>query len=170
MTFIAIASVNSSGLHLSQDNYNVAILEKSSFKMLNLSFKEVEEDGAVIIFGNPDCRNNKSKMFYASEIFDSDFEPVEVIYFPHIEDCESGLSTCGNQQLKFKFQNKYLPDIEKILAAALEGSPVKRGYFWSDNPFGPHERNVEKRTPLKELLKQHHDDGLVYNTMYELCE
>jgi hypothetical protein len=170
MTRIAIASVNSPGLHLCQDNYTVAILEKSSFKTLTLPFKEVDEDGAVIIVGNPDFRKKRSNMFFASEIFDSDFEPVEVIYFPAVEDVESEMSTCGNQQLNFKFQEMYLPDIKKLLLAALEASPVRRGYFWSDNPFGPDKRNVEKLTHLNELWTRHHTEGLVYNTMYELCE
>jgi hypothetical protein len=170
MTCIAIASVNSPGLHLCQDHFNVAITEIFSLGKLSLSFKEVRDEGVLVVVGNPEFRHRKSNMFFASDIFDSDFEPVEVIYYPHFEDEQSDLDNCGNQQFRFRFLDKYLTDIEKLLKAAVDSSPVSKGYFWSDNPFGPVVRSIVKVSTINALLARHSKEGLVYNTLYSIGE
>ena len=171
MPFIEIASINSSGLNLRQEDFDVAIIENHKHKNCRKLFDKFlnGEDGTIIHIGDPMLRNEKDNMFFASEIFDWEFEPVEIIYFPEFEDDDFENCTGGeNQHCKFKFLDQYKKDIDSLLRAALSHSPIKKGYFLSDYQFGPSVPKTEIIKKISDLWKRHDKEGLMFNTLYQL--
>ncbi|WP_221391742.1 hypothetical protein [Dyadobacter sp. NIV53] len=170
MPFIEIASMHSPGLNLRQEDFNVAIIENHKRKSCNQIFDNFfnGEDGTIIHIGDPDLRNDKNNVCFASEIIDWDFEPVDIIYFPEIDDDFETCTGGENQQFKFKFLSRYKRDIDRLLRVALRKSPIKKGYILSDYQFGPSIPQIEIISRISDFWSRHDQEGLMYNTVYEL--
>ena len=170
MPVIEIASVNSPGLNLRQEDFEVTIIESNELRSHRHLFNDFFKNqcGTIIHVGNPDFCKEKGDLFYAGQLIDWDFEPVEVVYFPYCEHDSDGDKGGGNQQVRFRFLDRFRKDIDNILKAALYSSPVNKGFFLSVYHFGP-DKNREMALCISDLWSHHDQEGLIFNTMYELC-
>ena len=169
MPTIEIASVNSPGINLLQQDFEVAIIENKNHKSHRTLFNNLfkKEKGTIIHIGDPDFRNNKTNLFFANEIIDWEFEPVDMIYYPILDEDYNMGDGGSNQQCRFKFIGKYRKDIDKLLRAALASSPIKKVYLLTDYYFGPDGENKEIVSKISNLWSKHDEEGLKFNTMYE---
>jgi len=169
MPTIEIASVNSSGLNLRQEDYEVTIIENTELKSHRSLFNDFLKgrNGTMIHVGNPDYRDCKNNLFYAGSLIDWEFDPVEVNYYPHFDD--ENYQGGGNQQIRFKFLDQFRKDIDNLLKAALESSPINKGFLLSDYYFGPDKQSEGNVFHINELWLHHDEKGLMFNTMYEFC-
>jgi hypothetical protein len=169
MPNIHIASVYSPGINLRQEDFDVAIIEDHNLKSERSHFNEFwnSRNGTMIHIGNPDLREIKDNFFFAGEIIDWEFEPVDMLYFPSFDEeyttCEGG----ANQQVRFQFLDQYRKDIDRLLRAALNSSPVKKGCLLSDYWYGPDKEHTEVISKISDLWSLHDSEGLTFNTMYE---
>ena len=169
MPTIEIASINSTGLNLNQDDFQIAIIEENKLKSHRGLFYDFlkNQSGVIIHIGNPDFKDDKDSGFFAGLIIDGSFEPVDLI-FSGFDSGDPTDNRGANQQFAFKFLDQYKPDIEKILKIALDNSPIKKVYFLTDYQFGPEKASIEIIYTIDDLWKRHDNEGLVFNTMYEL--
>lgn len=169
MPTIEIASVNSPGINLRQEDYKVTIIENRQLKSHRPLFNDFlkDQNGTMIHVGNPDYRDCQNNLFYAGAIIDWEFEPVEVNYYPSIDDetYEGG----GNQQMRFKFLEQFRKDIDNLMRAALDSSPVQKGFLFSNYHFGPEKEIKEVGLCISDLWLHHDENGLVFNTIYVFC-
>ena len=171
MPTVEIASLNSKGLGLSQDDFEVAILEENRLKSHRRRFCKLlqKENGTIIHIGNPEIIGDKKNIFFAGEIIDWEFEPVEMLYLPIFTGINADFEGGANQQIRFKFLSQFRQDIDRILKTALEKSPIKKCYFFTDYYFGPENERLDPIKTIRNLWQRHDQEGLVFNTMYELC-
>jgi hypothetical protein len=171
MPTIEIASLCSNGLNLKQDDYEVAILEENRLQSHRKHFYDFlnEKDGTIVHIGNPEIKEDPKNIFFASEIIDWDFDPVEVVYLPIFGETEQIAGGGANQQMRFKFLNQFKSDIDRLLKTALDKSPIKKCYLLTDYYFGPEKENMEVIKTIRNFWNRHDMEGLVFNTMYEVC-
>ena len=169
MPTIEIASINSTGLDLNQSDYNVAIIVENKLESHRGLFYDLllKENGAIIHIGNPDFKNNKEGGFFAGQIIDWDFEPTD-IYIPEYDSDDIIDSRGENQQFRFRFLDPSKPDIDRLLQVALNKSPIKKVCFLTDYQFGPEKGSIELIYTIKDFWTRHDNEGLNFNTMYEL--
>lgn len=170
MPTIEIASLYSKGLNLKQDDFEVTILEQRKLETQRRNFSEVlkKQNGTMVHIGNPEIRDDRSNIFYASELVDWDFDPVEVIHLPIFDEQDVHCSPGANQQKQFKFLDKFKTDIDRLLATALAKSPVRKCYLLTNYYFGPDQNRQEIVRTISSFWDRHDREGLVFNTMYEL--
>jgi len=169
MPTIEIASINSNGLGLNQDDFDVAIIEENKLESHRGLFYDVlrQQNGVIIHIGNPDFKNDKDGGFFAGQIVDWDFEPTK-IFFPEFDPDDLTDNRGANQQFKFKFLKQYKSDIDKLLKIALDNSPIKKVCFLTDYQFGPENEKTEIVFTISDFWIQHDNEGLNLNTMYEI--
>jgi len=171
MPTVEIASLSSKGLGLRQDDFALAILEENRLKSHRQRFYKLlqKEYGTIVHVGNPYFREKKKDIFFAGEIIDWEFEPVEMLYLPILTGVNADFEGGANQQVRFKFLTQFRQDIDKLLKIALEKSPIKRCYFFTDYYLGPEDESREVIKSIANLWQRHDREGLIFNTMYELC-
>lgn len=169
MPTIEIASINATGLGLIQADYNVAIIEENTLKSHRGLFYDLlrQQNGVIIHIGNPDCKYDKDGGYFAGAIVDWDFEPAE-IFIPEFDQNDLTDNRGANQQFMFRFLEQFKPDIDNLLKIALENSPIKKVYFLTDYQFGPEEGIIDIIYTITDFWKQHDNEGLRLNTMYEI--
>ena len=74
----------------------------------------------------------------------------------------------ADQQYVFKFLEEYRTDIGILLKTALEKSPEKRVFFLTDYQFGPSKAQEEIIYTISDFWTLHENDGLRFNTLYEM--
>lgn len=168
MPTIEIASINSTGLGLNQADFDVAIVEEKKLESHRGLFYDLlrKQEGVIIHIGNPACRNDKSAGYFAGAIVDWSFEPGEIL--SHEYDENDPTYNIANQQFRFKFLEQFKPDINNLLKIALDNSPIKKVWFLTDYQFGPGNGKTEKIYTITDFWKQHDDEGLGLNTLYEM--
>ena len=169
MPTIEIISINSTGLELNQDDFDIAIIEeKKLISHRGLFYKELKKQNGVIIHvGNPDMKNDKDGGFFAGQIIDWDFEPCDLV-IPEVDSNDPTDNWGANQQYLFKFLDKYKNDIDKLLKIALDSSPIKKVGFLTDYQFGPENGKTEIIYTISDFWTEHDNNGLCLNTMYEM--
>ena len=167
MPTIEIASINSSGLHLNQNDFDVAIREESVLKSHRGLFYDflLKFKGTIIHIGNPEYKSEKEGFFFGGSLINWDFEPTQ-IYIPDMDSESSLIDTGANQIFKFQFQIKYKYDIDRILNIALQSSPIKRVFFLTDYQFGPENELHEIIYSITAFWNLHDTDGLWLNRLY----
>ncbi|AHM59133.1 hypothetical protein D770_04330 [Flammeovirgaceae bacterium 311] len=169
MPTIEIASINSTGLDLRQEDYDVAIIEENRLESHRGLFNKFlsKQDGSIVHLGNADFKEDKEGGFFGGQLIDWDFESGDII-IPHIDPDNPADSWGANQQHRFKFHEQFKPDIDRILNIALESSPVNKVYFLTDYQFGPSKARTEIIYTITDLWDLHDKEGLIFNTLYEL--
>lgn len=168
MPTIEIISIDSTGLNLRQDDFDIAFIEENkivSHRGLFYKFLK-KQNGVIVHIGSPECKDRKNG-FYGGGIIDWDFEPGE-IFIPEFDPTDPIDFRGAGQQFRFKFHDQYKADIEKLLEIALDGSPIKKVYFLTDYQFGPEKGKTEIIYTINDLWTKHYSEGLNFNTMYEL--
>jgi hypothetical protein len=170
MPTIEIASINAAGLGLNQTDFDVAILEENKLESHRSLFYDLlrTQQGAMVHIGNPTLKNNKDGGFYAGGIIDWSLEEEAYIYIPEDASAEGSSSSGANQQFIFKFLDAYKPDIDALLKAALDKSPVKKVVFLTDYQFGPEKGSTEVIETISAFWARHDAEGLKLNTLYEM--
>jgi hypothetical protein len=148
MPTIEIASVNSSGLDLNQEDFEVAIIEENKLESHRGLFYDflIKQQGTIIHIGNPDMKNVKDGGYFAGDIIDWDFD----------------------SETKFQFRTEYIKDLNRILQIAFEKSPDHKVYFLTDYQFGREKSNLTEVYNLTDFWKEHDSYGLNLNTLYEM--
>ena len=169
MPTIEIASINSTGLNLKQADFEIAIIEEDKLESHRGLFYDFlkNQSGIIVHIGNPVFKDDKGKGFFAGQIIDWSAEPAE-IFFPQDEHNHATDNGGANQQYRFKFLDKYKTDVDRILKIALAASPIKKVYFLTDYQFGPEKENLELIYTISDFWTRHDNEGLIFNTMYEL--
>ena len=171
MPTLEIASLDSKGLGLNQEDFDVAIIEENRLESHRGLFYDFlrQQNGVIIHIGNPDLKIDKEGGFFAGEIIDWNFEPTENS-LPNFDENELTDNDGANQQLKFKFLDQYTDDVDKLLKIALDKSPIKKVYLLTDYQFGPENGHTEIIYSIKDFWTQHNSDGLRLNTLYEMYD
>jgi hypothetical protein len=169
MPTLEIASLKSVGLELKQDDFAVSILTNDKLQTHRRTFRRFlqKRKGSLIHVGNPEIKADSRNIFFAGNIIDWDFDPVEVLYLP-IFGQRKGVKRAGaNQLIRYKFLSQFKNDIDKLLHIALEKSPIKKCCIFTNYYFGPDKETTEVIKTIEDLWKRHDVEGLVFNTMYE---
>jgi hypothetical protein len=170
MPTIEIASINSTTLNLKQADFDIAIIEENELISHRGLFHEYlnSHSGVIIHIGNPEFKEEKEGFFFAGQLIDWNFTPdgetTQDNKAYKLLDQEG-----ANEQVKFKFMEPFISEINKLLEAALDSSPVKKVFFLTDYQFGPEKANIEIISTIKDFWYLHDNDGLTFNTLYELC-
>lgn len=169
MPTIEIASIDSTELGIRQADFNVAIIEDADLISHRSLFYDIlrEQRGTIIHIGNPDLKDDKENGFFAGQIIDWSFDPGDVII--PIADPEDLTAPGGaNQQFQFQFLDQFRTDIDYLLKLALDKSPIKKVCFLTDYQFGPEKANIEIIYTISDFWTLHDNDGLTFNTLYEM--
>jgi len=168
MPTIEIVAINSTGLNLKQEDFDVAIIEENKLLghrgLFNKFFKG--QSGVIVHIGSPECKN-RNNGFFGGGIIDWDFEPSEIL-IPEFDPNDQTDNRGANQQFRFKFLDQYKAEIDKLLKIALDSSTIKKVYFMTDYQFGPEIGRKEIIYTSSDLWIRHDNGGLNLNTMYEL--
>jgi hypothetical protein len=169
MPTIEIASINSTGLGLRQADFNVAIIEDADLVSHRGLFFDIlrQQTGTIIHIGNPDLKDDKEGGFYAAEVLDWNYAPIDII-IPQVVPGDPNAYGGANQQFQFQFLDQYKSDIDKLLQIALYESPIKKACFLTDYQFGPERANIEILYTISDFWTLHNNEGLTFNTMYEM--
>ncbi len=169
MPTIEIASINSTGLGLRQADFNFAIIEDAELVSHRGLFYDLlrQQTGTIIHIGNPDLKNNKEGGFYAGEVIDWNYEHGDII-IPEVVSGDPNANGGANQQFQFQFLDQFRSDIDDLLKLALDKSPIKRVCFLTDYQFGPEKANIEIMYTISDFWTLHNNEGLTFNTMYEM--
>ena len=169
MPTIEIISINSEGLGLNQMDFDIAIIEENKLESHRGLFYDLlrQQNGVIVHIGNPDFKDDKDDGFFADVIIDWNFEETD-IYIPKFDENDPIGNWGANQQFKFKLLDQYKADIDKLLKIALDKSPVKKVCFLTDYQFGPEKEKIEIIYTIKDFWVQHDNEGLNFNTMYEM--
>jgi hypothetical protein len=169
MPTIEIVSFNSTEIGLNQAEYDVAIIEENKLESHRGLFHDLlrQQNGVIFHIGNPDFKYDKEGVFFAGQIIDWDYEPIE-IFFPEFDENDPTDNRGANQQFKFKFLDHYKTDIDKLLKIALDNSPIKKVCFLTDYQFGPENGKTEIIYTITDFWTQHNNEGLSLNILYEL--
>ena len=169
MPTIEIASVNSTGLDLNQDDFDVAIIEENKLESHRGLFYDflLKQKGTIIHIGNPDFKGYKDGGYFAGNIIDRDSD------YPDSEQKQRGLkgnqdNSYSNQDFNFQFRQEYKDNIKRILQTAIHNSPDHKIYFLTDYQFGPETGDFKTAESLTKLWEQHDNVGLTWNTLYEI--
>ena len=148
MPTIEIASINSTGLDLKQDDFEVAIIEENKLESHRGLFYDflLKQNGTIIHIGNPDFKADKEGGFFAGQIVDWDF----------------------NSDANFQFREEYRNDIKRLLQIAMNKSTDKNIYFLTDYQFGPELEEFKTIEGLTAFWKEHDKGGVRLNTLYEI--
>ncbi len=168
MPTIEIVSIDSTGLNIRQDDFDVATIEENkvvSHRGLFYKFLK-KQKGVIVHIGDTECKS-PDYAFYGGGLIDWDFEPCE-IFIPEFDPTDPTDNHGAGQQFRFKFHDQYKDDINRLLEIALDGSPIKKVYFLTDYQFGPEKGKTEIIYTIDDLWKRHDSEGLNLNTMYEL--
>lgn len=169
MPTIEIASLKSTGLEINQDDFDIAIIEENILESHRGLFHDFlsKQKGIIIHIGNPDFKNDKEGGFYAGAIINWEFE------YPDFEEKQKELlvneeNHWANQDFIFQFKVDYKSEIEKLMSIAINKSPKQKICFLTDYQFGPEKAEYKKLTDLKDFWKEHDQNGLNWNTLYEI--
>ena len=168
MPTIEIASINSEKLELNQAEFEIAIIEENKLKSHRGLFFEIlkKQKGSIVHIGNTEFRNDKDGGYFAGKLINWEFTPKEnlISIFEENETVEID----EDRQVKFQFLNQFVEDVNRILEIALEKSTIKKICFLTDYQFGPEKANIENVETITEFWKKHKNEGLKFNTMYEI--
>lgn len=169
MPTIEIASIKSTGLGLNQADFDVAIIEENKLESHRGLFYDLlrKQSGVIVHIGNPDFKDDKEGGFFAGQIINWDFEPGQ-LNIPGVDLDDPADKWGANQQFRFKFLEQYKNDIDKLIKIALDNSPIKKVCFLTDYQFGPKKENTEIIYTINDFWRQHDNEGLNLNTMYEM--
>lgn len=169
MPTIEIASINSTELGIRQADYNVAIIEEAELLSHRSLFYDIlrEQSGTIIHVGNPDLKDDKENGYFAGQILDWNFEPGDIT-IPIAAPEDPAATNGANQQFRFQFLGQFRSDIDSLLQLALDKSPIKRVCFLTDYQFGPEKATIEIIYTISDFWKLHDNEGLTFNTMYEM--
>jgi hypothetical protein len=169
MPTIEIASINSIVLGLRQADFDVAIIEEDKLESHRGLFYDLlsQQQGTIIHIGNPDFKDSKGGGFFAGKIIDWNFEPGDII-IPEAASSDQIDNSGANQQFQFQFLDQFKSDIDNLLKTALDKSPNKRVCFLTDYQFGPERENVKIIYTISDFWTLHDNEGLTFNTMYEM--
>lgn len=169
MPTIEIVSINALALNLNEKEFKIAIIEETKLESHRSLFYEFlnKQKGVIVHIGNPDFKNYTEGPFLGNLLIDWDFEDATV-HIPEVDINSTIIDTGANQLFGFKFLSEYKSDINKILEKALDNSPIKQVFFLTDIQFGPQKANKEIIYTLDDFWKRHDNEGLVFNTLYEL--
>lgn len=169
MPTIEIVSLKTTGLEINQDNFNLAVIEESVLKSHRGLFFDFlsEQQGIIIHIGNPDLKYNLDGGFFAGNIINWEFED------PNYEEKKKNLvisaeNNWANQDFLFQFENKFKNEIKKLMQIAINKSPIHKIYFLTDYQFGPEKAEFKFLNNLKDFWKEHDQNGLNWNTLYEI--
>jgi hypothetical protein len=148
MPTIEIASINSTGLDLKQDDFEVAIIEENKLESHRGLFYDflLKQNGTIIHIGNPDFKNDKEGGFFAGQIINWDFD----------------------SDTNFQFRQENKDDIKRLLKLAMSKSSDNKIYFLTDYQFGPELEEFKTVEGLTAFWEIHEKDGLRLNTLYEI--
>ncbi|SFH51493.1 hypothetical protein [Pedobacter insulae] len=164
MPTIEIASINSQGLGLNQDDFALAIIEENKLISHRGLFYNLllEQDGTIVHVGNPDFKDDKEIGFFADEIIDWSVDPNDQISIP-IHDTDDIIDDRGsNQQFIFKILSQYKVEINQILTIAVDNSPNNKVCFLTDYQFGPENANIEIIYTINDFWALHDSGGLTF--------
>jgi len=167
MPTIEIVSINSTDLKLNQADFDVAIIEENkleSHRGLFYGFLS-NQKGVIIHIGNPDFKEDKEGGFFAGQIVDWSFESEEELFI------DSDTETVNQEEVpqqRFKFLDKYKPDVDRLLQASMKGSPNFKIYFLTDYQFGPTQETFEITKSIIEFWTVHDKKGLKLNALYTI--
>jgi len=148
MPTIEIVSVNCKNLQVNCEDFKLSIIKDLDIVSHRSLFQQFlkKHKGAILHIGNPEFKTELNSGFFAGDIIDWEFD----------------------KQNKFKFKQKYKPELAKLMALALEKSKDNQVYFLTDIQIdqpNPKYRNINS---IEELLKLHEIEGLEWNTLYSI--
>lgn len=169
MPTIEIASINSIGLGLNQEDFDIAIIEENKLESHRGLFYDLlqQQNGVIVHIGNPNCKSDENVGFVAGTLVDWSFEPGDII-IPEYDENDLIYKSGANHQFSFKFLAQFKYDIDKILKLALDNSPIKKVCFLTDFQFGPEKAKIEIIYSITDFWIKHDNDGLDFNTLYEM--
>ena len=147
MPTIEIASIESKGLNLNQQDFEVAIIEENILKSHRGLFYDflINQQGVIIHLGNPDFKTNKECGFFGDQLIIG-----------------------ANQLFKFQFLKDIKTDIDKLIKIAIQQSNISKAYLLTDYQFGPENGTKEIIYTLTDLWTKHDTNGLYFNRLYEI--
>lgn len=153
MPTIEIASLNSPGLGLQQDDFDVAISEETKLKSHRGLFYDflVAQKGTIIHLGNSDMKANPDEGYFAGELINWDSGDHKI-----------------NPDIRFKFKPEYQDDINRILKLAMENSPDNCIFFLTDYQFCKKAASFKTQRSIINFWEQHGRSGLEWNTLYKI--
>ena len=113
------------------------------------------------------CLSSNLHIFKFIHLLNWDFEPGQ-LNIPGVDLDDPADKWGANQQFRFKFLEQYKNDIDKLIKIALDNSPIKKVCFLTDYQFGPKKENTEIIYTINDFWRQHDNEGLNLNTMYEM--
>jgi hypothetical protein len=169
MPTIEIVSINSTGLRLKQENYEIAIREETELKSHRGLFYEflIQQKGTIIHLGNPDFKNEEDGFFFGAELIDWDFRPKNEITAIVNKD-ETDFELLSSQSFHFQFDKQYKKEIREIMQLALESSQVGKIYILTDIQGGPVNATKQSGFSIESFWEMHNKSGLIYNRIYEI--
>ncbi len=169
MPTIEIVSINSTGLGINQDDFEVAIIEENKIESHRSLFYNllIKQEGVIIHIGNPSFRNDKDGFYFAGLLIDWSFEDPD-FEAKAKKQPSNEQNDYANQDFNFKFLTKYKTDINTLLQIALTHSQDRKAYFLTDYQFGPNKPKHKSLNKLSSFWIEHDTTGLEWNTLYEL--
>jgi hypothetical protein len=166
MPTIEIASINTTQLGLTKCDFKVAIIEEHKLQSDRglFSIELSKHNGTIIHIGNPEYKQTTDNGFFAGNLIDWGSDKNEYLTIPNEDPTDTG----ANEQYVFKFLEDFKPDIDRLLKIALDASPIKRVFFLTDYQFGPEEAHTEIIYTISDFWTQHDNDGIQFNTLYEM--
>ena len=169
MPTIEIVAINSTGINLNQADFEIAIIEENNLESHRGLFYDLlkKEKGVVIHIGNPEFKDDKEGGFFAGDIINWDFKPINKIVAV-IDPSDIDYDSLISDQFEFKFEKEYKKDIIELMKLALESSPINKIYFLTDYQLGPVEATKESVSNIAEFWTMHDKNGLIFNRLYEI--
>tara|TARA_B100000795_G_scaffold79649_1_gene57095 strand:- start:1242 stop:1697 length:456 start_codon:yes stop_codon:yes gene_type:complete len=148
MPTIKIVSLNSTGLDLKQDDFEISIIEGNKLESHLGLFHDflMNQQGTMIHIGNPDMKKDKDGGHCAGGIIDWELD----------------------SETQFQFRAEYKNDVSTILQIAFDKAPENKVYFLSDYQFGPAGSGFIEDYSLTRFWKEHDSKGINLNTLYKI--
>lgn len=169
MPLIEIASIKSTGLGLSQEEFEISINEDNKLESYRGLFYDflLRQHGSIVHIGNPDLKETTESGYFSGKLINWDFEgPYSKERGIEISSNED--NNYANQHFGFQFSPSYKDEINGILQIAINSSPISKIYFLTDYQFGPETGAYRTLNGLNSFWKYHDGDGLRWNTLYEI--
>lgn len=147
MPTIEIISINSPKININQQEFEIAIIEEQKIESHRALFNDFikQFQGTIFHLGNPYFINDKEGVFFAGQIIDWSFEYKD----------------------NFKFEQKYLPEIKKLIDLAIKSSPRNELIFLTDIQTEEGTKSKYRRfLTLDEYWINYETTGLKWNTAY----
>lgn len=162
MPTIEIISINSVRLNLNQADFDIAIIEENILESHRGLFYDYlrMQNGVIVHLGNPYFKEYPDSGFFAGQLIDWSFDPD---YNLNKND------DVVNEQEKFRFLDEYKLEIQKLLEAAIDNSPINKAYFLTDYQFGQKSESILKISTSMEFWSLHDNQGLTFNKLYKIC-